>query len=142
MQTNVEKIKTAVATLFNDVLFLKQSMDEVSEWNSIPKLMANASKLYDFAQRVVLAVEMVVADIGGDLEGLKSDDKRQAAADFIDALIPLPGVLEAFDGMLIKMMIDFLVDKINARFGKSWNLDWLRNAVKIGKDWLALPFFR
>ena len=60
---------------------------------------------------------------------LQGEDKQKAAAEALDALVPLPWFLEWADGPIFKFLIGLAVQKLNAEHGHDWSgVDVLREA--------------
>ncbi len=123
-------------TLASDAKFIKGGMDELREWNSVPKIRANFGKLYDFVRRCVLVMEATAKDIAVAQGEIQGKEKRKALADALDALIILPAYLEPFDGFIINLAIDFAVRNLNARLGHDWGVPRILGWIRQGKDLL------
>jgi hypothetical protein len=67
--------------------------------------------------QVIRTVERLCFEAGQVASGA---DKLEAVAEFLDEIIQLPFYLEWADRPVIKMVITFLVNQLNALFGKDW----------------------
>ena len=137
MKTNVEVIKERTKELLEEGKNLFETMNSFSDWNSLSEIITNFSTISKFINNLVLAVEIAVNDAADDIEDLKSEDKVEAAAEIMDEMIELPFFLESIDRKVFSLMISMAVEALNTKFGKEWNLDIAREAVKEGKDFVA-----
>jgi len=134
MNTNVEKLVDQSKGILLESKNMIAGMDELSEWNSIGEIITNFKEVYQFIIKVTLAVEIASDDIFDDVEGLKSKDKAEAAAQLLDDMVDLPFFLEAIDKPVFVMLISMAVQGLNSRFGKDWNLDAARESVHTGSE--------
>ncbi|MCF4150237.1 hypothetical protein L2W58_00240 [Dethiosulfovibrio sp. F2B] len=138
MRENVEKIKEALSTLVADAKYLKERMNELSEWNSLKKVRENLSNVVDFVGRIVVFAELATSQVKDEISGLQSKDKRDAVVEYLDGLIVLPWFLEPFDGPIIRGLVDYAVDKLNERLGHDWGLDRIEELATHGRDILDI----
>jgi hypothetical protein len=136
MKTNVEVIKEKTKELLEEGKNLFETMDSFSDWNSLSEIITNFSTISKFINNLVLAVEIAVDDASDDIEELKSEEKVEAAAELMDDMIQLPFFLESIDKKVFSLMISMAVEGLNVKFGKEWNLDVARKAVKEGKEFV------
>ncbi len=137
MITDMERLKEEVKKLLAEGKDSFTQMDEFSEWNSLSEVISNFGVISQFINKLVLAVEVAANDMADDVEGLKSEDKVEAAAQIMDEMIALPFFLEAIDQKVFSLLISMAVEGLNVRFGKEWDLDGARDAIKTGKDFIS-----
>jgi hypothetical protein len=135
MSEGFELIKEKIEEIIIDSVALKESMDELSEWDSIEEIMANFGAVQKFAQNVVLVVEIAAAEITSTL---KNEEKLLAATNTIDNLIKLPWYLELVDGPIIHTFLKGAVYYLNKTFGQDWDLVAALDSVKSGRDFFEL----
>jgi hypothetical protein len=138
LNTNVIKIKEKVEVIIKDAIIVKNSMDELKEWDSLTEIVDNIVLATDFVTDLILAIEIAVDDLSDDLEGLKSGDKLDAAVSILDDVIELPWYLEIIDEAGFKMLISTIVSMMNKWFGNNWDLDFAKEALATGKDYIQL----
>lgn len=138
LNTNVIKIKEKVIYIIEDAKLVKESIDEISEWNSLTEIVDNIVLITDFVTDLILAIEIAVNDLSEDLEGIKSGDKLDAAVSILDDAIELKWYLEIIDEAAFKMLISSTVSMMNKWFGNDWNLDFAKEALTTGKDYIQL----
>lgn len=114
--------------LLSEVSILRQSMNEVSEWNSVNEIALNMGKLYTFFTNVVLFVQEASVSLGGIY---KSEDKLNAAVKLIDDAIKFPFYIDVIDGPIIKVIVSTIVAGLNKDFGKIWNIDSLKQKFSV-----------
>jgi len=104
------------------------------KWNSIPEVIANISVLSKLCVDTVAVIELASIEI----EGLKSQDKLDAACQVLDDLIAFPWYLEVADKYLFQILLSFAVSTLNSKFGNNWNLELLRENLESGKNILEI----
>ena len=134
METNINTLKAKTQELLEEGKNTFKEMDEFSEWNSLGEIIANMGKISSFINKLVMAIEIASNDAIDDVEGFKSEDKVEAAAQLMDDMIALPFFLEAIDKKVFSLMIGMAVEGLNLRFGHDWDMDILRKAVKDSAD--------
>ncbi len=90
-------------------------MDEIAEWDTPVEFMSNVASLTGMVYEVVGIVEAGAKEA---VEFVTSKDKRDAAVQAIDDMIKLNPVMEAFDGIIIGMLVDGVVASLNATLWK------------------------
>ena len=80
---------------------------------SIPKVF---SSMYIISLGFIVCVEKMAQDA----EVLQSADKKKAVVKYLEESIKFGFIAELFDGILIGMLIDQIVNLLNAELGKEW----------------------
>ena len=138
--TYAEKIallKQQFLVLASDAKTVKTGIDEFKEWNSIPKLITNFKTLYEFVTRCVLYMEVVAKELVALEADIKGQDKQDALISALDSLIQLPSYLEFADNLILKVLINCAVDKLNGTLGHDWKTEHVLTVIRKGKDALA-----
>lgn len=130
------KIKEKAKELIVESKELYKSMDELKEWDSLGEIVNNISKLHEFLEKIVFTVELATKSLESDLKGIQSGDKLDAAVGLLDDLIKLPWYLEVVDEIAFKLLISLVVDQINKRIGKDWDLDKIERVIKLGEQYI------
>ena len=123
MTETAKKIKERLETVWADTKYMKELLGDFRKASGIKEILTAAGKfgekLYEYARRVVTAVEACAEDLKAEgQEMATSDDKLEAAAVFFDDQIQLPWLLEMVDGALIKALLSFAVQGLNKENGK------------------------
>ena len=71
-----------------------------------------------------------------DIEDIKSEDKLEAAASYIDDAVKLPWYLETIDGPTFKIVLSIVVFYLNKQLGNDWGLDKVRESIRTGSDFI------
>jgi len=135
-QEQLKTLQERFLVLASDAKYIKDGMDELSEWNSLSEFVGNLGKFYDFCTRCVLVMEATAKDLVALQVEVQGEDKRAALASAIDAMVVLPAYLEPFDGLVIKLAIDFAVRSLNDRIGHDWGAGKILEWVQKGRDLL------
>lgn len=135
----VQKIKERVDTIFSEFDYLKSSVDELKEWDSVGEILTNMVKITDFVTHVVVAVELSANELIDSVEGLtiQNSAKLDAAVEILDNMIKLPVYLEILDGPAIRILLSQSVTYLNKYLGHTWNLDFAREAFSQGVDYIS-----
>jgi len=128
--TNVKALTKEAKSIFKEGKDVLNSMDELNEWNSVNKIIANVDKVNNIILKVISAVEVAGENIKSDYEDIKSGEKLDAASQVLDDLIKLPWYLELVDGPALKIVISMAISLLNQTDGKKFDKD---QAVKILK---------
>lgn len=134
MSNVVELIKSKVAENQYEGEALISQMDTIAEWDSIEEVISNINAVRQFCVNVILDVEDVCVALIDEVDGIRSGEKLDAAVEIVDDYIKLPFYAELIDGVAIRLLISFMVDILNAKFGKDWKLNELRQKVREGAD--------
>ncbi len=136
MKTNVEFLKEEVEKLKDQFVGLKKQLKDGEKWDSVSEVISNIDFIGDFIIDVILAVEIATSNVITDIEGLKSEDKLNAAVAFLDDNLKFPWYLEIIDGPVFKMALSLGVYFLNKRYGSNWNLDIAKEALEKGVSYL------
>ncbi len=133
METNVERIKLELKNVETQFKGLRDSIDNAEEWNSLAQIITNIKNVGKFLQDVVISVELVCLDALSDVEGIKSEDKRRAAAKYLDEVIKFKGwskPIELIDEKIFDIVLSITVYFINEKLGHEWNVDKIRTSLE------------
>jgi len=136
MNTNVKKIKEQAMQFFTEGSELIESIDEFKEWNSLSDIQRNIPKVSELASNLLLAVDVVVADLDADLKDFKTEEGLDAAALMLDEIIKLPLYLEWLDGPVIKIILALVRDLLTERLGEDFDLSEARATLQAGKKYI------
>lgn len=126
-----------VNQFISDFKILKDQIDDVKSWDSLPKIIENISKLRNFITNIVVTVELavnIVKEGVDDYQKIPSEEKLNIAVKILDDAIKLPFWLELFDEHILKILISLSVDYLNDRLGKDWEIKWIKEALNNGTD--------
>jgi hypothetical protein len=123
MKTDINILKTELIKIFEESKDIAIELKDPKAWDSITEVTENVNTITTFFLEVVTTAEKIVKDVNFDLKVLKSEEKRRAVVLALDEMIELPWYAEAFDNILIEMVIDKSVNFLNEKFGKDWDLD-------------------
>lgn len=132
----VSKLKERVNEFIEEFEGLKSSIDEASEWDTLPEIISNIGNMTSFVINVILAVELSANELMDEVEAVTSGEKLEAAAEVLDELLDLPWYLEVIDGPAFKILISFGVSMLNKYLGNDWDLDAAREALSQGTDFI------
>lgn len=109
----LDEIKAAVEQTQGaaDVLVQAKNWDGPLAWLKNTKLIGG------LIEKVVVCVETIFQKGGV----MTKEERIEYAVAILDKLIPAPGLLELVDGIIIRMLVNFAVDKLNAVFGHAWS---------------------
>jgi len=126
VKTSLEFIKTIkpIETTISQMDF--------KNWKSIRNIVFNIKSLTHVLSGIILSVEKTSIDLSSKLQNLTSDDKLTAASQILDNLIPLPWYIEIIDDKIFKFLLTLIVEKLNKKVGKKWNLDELSTKIETG----------
>jgi len=113
LKTDVKALTADAQTIFGEAKGILESMNELSEWNSVDEIIANMDKLNSIILRVISAVEVAVENAKADYEDIKSGEKLDVATKLLDDLLKLPWYLEMIDGPAIKIAISMAISLLN-----------------------------
>ncbi len=139
MNTNVEKIKAELKNIETNFKGLKDSIDEAENWNSLTEIITNIKNVGKFLQDVVISVELVCLDALADVEDIKGEDKREAAAEFLDEAIRFRGLstpLEFIDDDIFKALLGITVYFLNEKYGNDWDTEKIKEALSKGTSFV------
>ena len=138
LNTNVIAIKEKAEVLMKDAVIVKEKIDELKEWDSLEEVVDNIVLVTEFVTDLILTIELAVDDLSSDLEGIKSGDKLDATVSILDDAIEFTWYLELFDEAAFRILISTIVSMLNKWFGNDWNLDFAKEALATGKDYVQL----
>ena len=136
----VKQIVEKTCGLFSEFTYLKESMDELSEWDSAEEIINNMIKVNDFVTHAIVVVEMAVNKLCEEVTGFEvnSNLKLEAAVVFLDKMIQLPLYLEPFDGPAIRILLSQCVAQLNKYLGNhNWDLGMAVEAFQKGIDYIT-----
>lgn len=90
---------------------------EVSTYKDMPLLVKNHGTFLNVVFRVTLYIETLSKIFDGDVS---SKQKLHAAVDLVDHIVKLPFFIDLVDGPILKILISFIVDLLNRKYGKIW----------------------
>ena len=125
----VEMLKKYLLEHIEGLPEVQALVGQLRSMKGIGDVVANALTLSRLVGAVVLLVERGSKQLMGFVADLQGEDKQKAAAEALDALVPLPWFLEWADGPIFKFLIGLAVQKLNAEHGHDWSgVDVLREA--------------
>ncbi len=139
MNTNVEAIKAELKKIELSFKVLKDGIDSAENWNNLTKIVTNIKDIGKFIQDVVIATELVCKDALSDVEDIKGEDKREAAAKFLDEAIKFRGwsaPIELIDEKIFSIALSLTVYFLNERYGHDWNTEKIREALSNGSSFI------
>lgn len=116
-RNEVDVIVEAAKEFWEEVKAGKESMDELEEWNSPAEILNNLKTVAALMGRAMICVETAVVQTG---KILSSEEKRAAAAQVLDAMVPLPGFAEMLDGPAFEYGLGFIANLWNSKVGHAW----------------------
>ncbi len=130
----LEDVQVKAKGFLADGFALKESMDEFSEWNSWAEIRENINDISNFILSIIVSVEKAVDAVGVTAEGIKSEEKLEAACQILDDAIDLPWYLEAVDGLAFNLLISQAVSLLNKQFGNEWDFSKIDEFINKGKE--------
>lgn len=122
MDNKIEMIKERAMVLMSEAGMLRETMDEMSEWNSVGEIITNVKSVHKYLVRVVRFIQQAAKELGEEFE--TSENKLEAAASIVDDMLDLPFYLEMIDGPVIKVVLSLVVSFVKDKYG-DWDFDLL-----------------
>lgn len=99
------------------------------------ELPTKSESFSEFVQSVrtiktaVMGVVSMLEVMGRYVSSLDAEAKKKIATDLLEKLVVFPAIIELFDEFLFGLLVSFVVDEFNKRFGDEWAVDDMTKAV-------------
>ena len=110
MTTAYENVKARLEVLMSDFTFVRDQMDEKTEWDSVAEVVKNFGLIYEFGARVVSGMTYVSVESAKAFgEFVTNSEKQAIVADYLLSKLPIPAWMTKIVRALILGVIDSAV---------------------------------
>jgi hypothetical protein len=95
-------------------------MDKNQEAQIVNHLSSNINPVVSDVQKLVSDVVILVEQYETQVEPLSNADKEQVAVDLANGVVKLPFPLSLFQKFALKMLVKYVVSKLNDEEGHNW----------------------
>ena len=105
-----ENVKARLEILMSDFHFVRDQMDEKTEWDSVAEVVKNFGLIYEFGARVVAGMTYVSVESAKVFgEFVTNAEKQAIVADYLLSKLPIPAWMTKIVRALILGVIDSAV---------------------------------
>lgn len=105
-----ENVKARLEILMGDFQFVRDQMDEKTEWDSVAEVVKNFGLIYEFGSRVVSGMTYVSVESAKAFgEFVTNAEKQAIVADYLLSKLPIPAWMTKIVRALILGIIDSAV---------------------------------
>lgn len=105
-----ENVKARLEILMSDFQFVRDQMDEKTEWDSVAEVVKNFGLIYEFGARVVAGMTYVSVESAKAFgEFVTNAEKQAIVADYLLSKLPIPAWMTKIVRALILGIIDSAV---------------------------------
>ena len=132
----IKALLCRVERMLDSSLVLKESMDDIHEWNTPAEIIVHIVDILDFIINLILVIELSTNEMIDSFFDIKSSEKLTVAVEIIDRIIILPWYLELVDGFIFRILISIVVSLMNKWFGNSWDMVIAKTVIYNGGDYI------
>jgi hypothetical protein len=112
----IKELETLISGILKYIPEIKESLDDAKDWDSPAEWIRNIGIVRELFTKILLAAKLAKETID-----INDADLIDMITKKLDDVIKLPIYLEPFDGFAIKMLLHFLIEKVNAIIEKMKN---------------------